>query len=195
MFENVSIKGIRKITFYIIGFLLLGIVGFKLLTAFYPLEHFEQIKKYSRENGLRTEFVYAVIHAESRFDHEAVSNKGATGLMQLLKITAEWGASELQIDGFEYGDVLDPDINIRIGCWYLQKLLKQYDGSEFLTLAAYNAGSGNVSGWIQNGKISPGEDKIENIPFPETRNYIKKVRRNEMIYKAILFFTGGSGDE
>jgi hypothetical protein len=117
-------------------------------------EYGEAIERWSRENGLEPRLIVAVILAESNFDPLALSPKGAQGLMQLMPATAA---------EFEVTDPYDPEDNIRGGVSYLGWLLERYGGDLELTLAAYNAGPEAVE---QHGGVPP---------FPETRDYIRRV--------------------
>jgi soluble lytic murein transglycosylase len=131
----------------------------------------------------------AVIRQESNFDHLALSSAGARGLMQLMPKTAGVLASRLRLpkDAYAY----DPNANVLKGSTYLDQLYSQY-GNIILTVAAYNAGPGNVQKWIKllgdPRKMSVVQkiNWIETIPFPETRNYVKKVLENMVIYDMML---------
>jgi len=174
-----------KFLFIITVLIILSVLSSAAFSRLFPIKYSREIRRYSAEYGLRESFVYAVINAESRFDASAVSEKGASGLMQLRKITADWGADELSITGYDYSRVLDPDISVRIGCWYLARLIRQY-GDERVALAAYNAGSGNVSGWLADERYSSDGRTLDAIPFSETEKYITKVMRNERVYRILL---------
>jgi len=169
----------------IIGILFLVLIStcnfiFKII---YPLHYKEIIKKYSDEYDLDIYLVAAVIRAESKFDTNAISPKGARGLMQISSITGEWASQELNIEGYSEDILYSPDVNVRIGCWYLDKLKKEFDNNLSNVLAAYNAGSGNVSKWLRNDKYSTNRTDLIEIPFTETKNYIERVKRNYKIYK------------
>ncbi len=152
----------------------------------YPIKHIEQINKYSMEYGLDPAFVCAVIHAESKFKSNAKSPKGASGLMQITEPTGKWLADEMGMEQFDYSMIYEPEVNISIGCYYLNRLLKQYDMNVETTLAAYNAGSGNVAKWLHNPDYSADGKQLTYIPFKETRDYIKRVGTNFEIYKRML---------
>lgn len=139
----------------------------------YPRSYSKAVTAYSNEFGLESELVYAVINVESSFNPRAKSNKGATGLMQLMPSTAKWCADNLKID---YTDEMlyDPSYNIRLGAYYLRYLLDKF-GSETLALTAYNAGEGNLKKWLESGESE--------IPFPETERYVKKVLFAKKIYE------------
>jgi len=145
------------------------------LRRVYPIHYKDVITRYSLEHDVDPFLVTAVIRVESRFRPEAVSAKGARGLMQVMPDTGKWIAGELGIGEFDPEMLYDPMTNLRVGTWYLAFLRREYSGDLVLTLAAYNAGRGNVSKWIQEKRWSGGEEDIDSIPFPETREYVKKV--------------------
>lgn len=109
-----------------------------ILENIYPIEYEEYVEKYSKEFNVDKHYIYSIIKAESNYDEEAESSKGAIGLMQLLPTTATEIANKLEIK-LEEGILDNPDLNIMIGTKYFSDLLKMYD-NEMLALAAYNAG-------------------------------------------------------
>ncbi len=151
----------------------------------HPYKYQETIRNYASEYQLDPLLVAAVINVESKFDPKAESSKGAKGLMQLLDDTAVWGADHIGITTFEKGQLFTPEINIRIGCWYLARLLNQYDGDKTLALAAYNGGSGNVAKWLRDPQLSPDGKSLETIPFPETEAYVERVLKQYGSYREI----------
>lgn len=127
--------------------------------------------------------IYAIIKAESNFEQDAVSHREARGLMQLMYSTAEDIAGKVNIE-LNQENILEPDININLGTKYISMLIQKYDNIN-LALAAYNAGSGNVDGWIEKGTLKADGSDIENVPFTETNNYVRKILRDYEIYKNI----------
>lgn len=156
-----------------------------VLEYLYPMEYTEYVEKYADEYNLDKHMVYAVIKAESGFNSQAVSPREAKGLMQIMDTTGEWAAKKIDIDGFQSGMLLEPDTNIRIGCWYLGYLLKQFDNNTVLALAAYNAGSGNVSKWLRDPEISSDGKTLGVIPFEETDNYVDRIQKYYKMYKKL----------
>jgi len=156
------------------------------LGALYPVKYLDIIENTSERFGLQPAFICAVIHAESRFKRDAVSAKGAGGLMQIMETTAEWAAEELKLTDFESNDIFEPETNILIGCWYLNRLFNQFGGGPDVVLAAYNAGSGNVSNWLKSPEYSDDGRTLKHIPFGETRGYIQKVNGNLKIYELLF---------
>lgn len=169
--------------------ILIAVIIFYFLFMFamkkyvYPYKYSEYVNKYSEEYELDPYLVLAVIKTESNFDSKAVSNKDAKGLMQIMDITGEWIAKELNINYFMPSMIFDPELNIRMGCWYLNNLEYEFDGNLDLILAAYNGGSGNVNKWLNHEEYSSDGENLDYIPFPETKKYVDKVKANYNIYK------------
>ncbi len=135
--------------------------------------------------------IYAVARQESRFDIDAISSAGARGVMQLMPATAKETANLLGIEYSPSRLTTDAAYNAYLGSTYLSRQLSRYEGSFILAAAAYNAGGGNVNKWIRafGNPTSPGVDPvvwIEQIPFVETRKYVKRVVANYMIYRERL---------
>ena len=175
--------GIKIIAIIVVVALLIVTIGSLrkiILKINYPQKYAEYIEKYAKENQIEKELIYAMIKAESNFKEKAKSNKDAIGLMQILDTTAYEVAEELEIE-IKKEDLINPEINIQIGTRYITKLLNIYGNVE-LAIAAYNAGIGNVNNWIQQGIIKKDGTDIENIPFKETNNYVRKIIRNYKIY-------------
>ena len=149
--------------------------SFMLFQLVVPFKYKNEIIEYSKEYGIKAEFVASVINAESRFDSQALSPKGAVGLMQLMFNTAK---SFYDGDNFDKEVLLEPKENIKIGCKYLKYLFDKYN-DEITVLACYNAGERVVSTWMNGFK------KLEKtqIKYKETLNYIEKVQKYEKIYK------------
>jgi soluble lytic murein transglycosylase len=139
----------------------------------YPLSYSEYIRVHAREHGLSPALMAAVIYTESKFHVGAKSSSGAIGLMQLTPSTARGIAIRTGGDAFRTSDLLNPEINIRYGAWYLHNLFVKYH-SERLVLAAYNAGQGNVDRWLA---------RHEPIQFAETRAYVKRVEHLKSVYR------------
>ena len=149
----------------------------------YPYKYVEYINKYSEEYELDPYLVLAVIKTESNFNKEAVSKKDAKGLMQIMDSTGEWVAEELKINNFTTSMLFDPELNIKMGCWYLNNLEHEFDENLDVVLAAYNGGSGNVNKWLSHEEYSIDGENLDYIPFPETKKYVDKVKANYNIYK------------
>lgn len=154
-----------------------------MLTKVYKLEYTEYVKKYANEYNVDEYLIYAIIKAESNFEPNAESHRGAKGLMQLMYSTAEDISKRIGIE-LNGDNILEPDININLGTKYISMLIQKYNNIN-LALAAYNAGSGNVDGWIEKGTLKSDGSDIENVPFTETNNYVRKILRDYEIYKNV----------
>ena len=154
-----------------------------MIKILYKKEYSEFVNKYAQMYNVDENLIYSIIKVESNFDANAISSQNAQGLMQLMYTTAEEVARKNNIELTEE-NILEPDINIKLGTIYLSTLLEKYECIE-VALAAYNAGSGNVDKWIENGIIKEDGSDIENIPFKETNNYVRKIIRDYEIYKKI----------
>ena len=153
-----------------------------ILKIFFVLNYQAEIINYSQIHQLNPSLVGAMIFVESGFNPNAVSQKGAMGLMQIMPGTGEWGARELGIENYSSKDLLEPPKNLRVGTWYLAYLKRLYNGNDYLALASYNAGHRNVSQWIRDGLWSGDSVKIEQIPFPETKKYLIKILFYKKVY-------------
>ena len=140
--------------------------------ARYPLRYETIVRAHAQNYDLPPTLLAAVIYSESKFDADARSGAGAVGLMQLLPETARGIAMRTGGDGFVVSDLLDPELNVRYGSWYLRNLLNRYDDVS-TALAAYHAGQGNVDAWRRQGI---------GIQFPETRDYVDKVLDAQRVY-------------
>ncbi len=150
-------------------------------------ELFPTNKDFAFDLNVDRALVLSVIRQESEFFRAAKSRTGALGLMQLMPNTAKEVAGKLKIKYQKSKLITDENYNIRLGSYYLKYLLKRYEGSKVLTLAAYNAGPANLKKWLSNmgDPRKKGIDPlvwIELIPYPETRNYIKRVLEAVWIY-------------
>jgi soluble lytic murein transglycosylase len=141
------------------------------------------VEKYSEHYQVPVEMVYGMIKAESGFRSDAVSGAGAAGLMQITEATFDWITSRLG-ENLSKGLLYDPDTNIRYGTYYLNYLFKEF-GSWDMALAAYNAGPNRVKSWTSAGDWDGSAGKLEDIPYAETRNYVKKVLKIYDNYRRI----------
>lgn len=156
----------------------------KVLKIMYPTKYEEYVNKYATEYDVDKFLVFAVIKAESNFDENAVSSKGAKGVMQLMEATAKDVAIKAGIDVTQINlseKIIEVETNIQLGTKYMAILLNRYDNIE-VALTAYNAGIGTVDNWIEKGVISADGSDIENIPYKETNNYVRKILRDYEVY-------------
>lgn len=150
----------------------------------YRQDYSNYVEKYAKENNIDPLLIYAIIKAESNFNNEAVSSKGATGLMQLMDNTAKEVAINEAVEYVSNESLLDPETNIKLGVKYFADLLNSF-GNKEVALAAYNAGMGTVQGWVDSGIINADGSNIENIPYNETNIYVRKILKDYDIYKQL----------
>ncbi|MFL6661756.1 MAG: transglycosylase SLT domain-containing protein [Rhizobacter sp.] len=150
----------------------------------YPTPYKDDIAARARELGLDVPYVLGLIRQETRFMASLRSHAGASGLMQVMPATARWTARKIGID-YTPEMITDPATNLRIGTGYLKLVLDAFDGSQALAAAAYNAGPNRPRKWREGPWLDTAV-WAENIPFPETRDYVKKVISNAAIYAALL---------
>lgn len=147
--------------------------------ALYPFPYLEEIEAWSQERQLNPLLVTALIRQESRFMPGIRSSVGATGLMQVMPETATWIAEQIKLKQFQLND---PNDNIKLGTWYLDYTHQEYSGNSMLAIASYNAGPGAVAGWVTKKGMGDPDEFVENIPYNETRGYVKSVFENYWNY-------------
>ncbi len=160
-----------------------------IMKKVYPIKYQEYVEKYAKEFSLDKNLVYSIIKVESNFKAEAVSVAGAKGLMQLMDETAEDCSNKAEFGYNIPSDLYVPEYNIRLGCYYISQLMTIYGNTE-LAVTAYNGGVGNVNSWLKDAELSDGEGGIAEIPYKETREYVKKVFNTFDIYNR-LYKTNG----
>lgn len=145
----------------------------------------DQVRPAAKNQSLDEAWVYGLMRQESRFITNARSSAGASGLMQLMPATARWVARKIGIKDYHHGRVNDTDINLLLGTSYMRMVLEGLGNHPVLASAAYNAGPGRARKW-QDVKPLEGAIYAETIPFDETRDYVRKVMTNTVIYAAML---------
>ncbi|HEX4735347.1 MAG TPA: lytic transglycosylase domain-containing protein [Thermoleophilaceae bacterium] len=145
-----------------------------------PLRHEDIIRQQAHDKHLDPALVAAVIYQESKF-RDRTSSAGARGLMQITPDTARFIAKTSGGIRFTLADLGTPQINIAYGTWYLRWLMQHYQGNTTLAVAAYNAGFNHVDRWVR-GAGGPDRFRASEIPFPETRNYVKQVLERRKDY-------------
>ncbi len=151
----------------------------------FPTPFREQVLKRTREIGLDPAYVYGLIRQESRFVMDARSHVGAAGLMQVMPATARETARYIGLSNFTADQINQRETNILIGTAYLKRALDDFGGSMAMAAAAYNAGPSRPRSW-RNGPVLDAAIWAENVPFAETRDYVKKVLANATVYAAVL---------
>ncbi|MCF8168573.1 MAG: lytic transglycosylase domain-containing protein, partial [Rhodoferax sp.] len=154
----------------------------------FPMPYRVAVQARTTQIGLDPAYVYGLIRQESRFIMDARSGVGASGLMQVMPATARWTAKKIGLTQFQPRDINDRDTNIAIGTGYLKLVLDSFNGSMPMAAAAYNAGPSRPQLWRGQSGAPMLEAAIwaENIPFTETRDYVKKVLSNTTNYAALI---------
>jgi soluble lytic murein transglycosylase len=151
----------------------------------FPMPFRAEVLAKARATGLDPAYVYGLIRQESRFVMDARSHVGASGLMQIMPATARWTARKIGVPDYKPEAIAERDMNLRLGTGYLKLVLDDFDGSQAMAAAAYNAGPSRPRRWREGGVIEPAA-WAETIPFNETRDYVKKVLSNAVYYAALL---------
>ncbi len=135
----------------------------------------------AKSNDIDVAMLYGIARQESRFSQDIVSSAGAVGLMQLMPGTARWVAKQLARADYRPNAIADAELNTQFGAYYFKYWLERLDRMPALAAAAYNAGPGRAQAWRPPAPLE-GAIWVETIPFNETRDYVKKVLANAMIY-------------
>jgi soluble lytic murein transglycosylase len=150
----------------------------------FPMPFRKDVIARATEIGLDPAYVYGLIRQESRFVMDARSSVGATGLMQLMPATARWTAKKIGMP-YSADAITDRDTNLRLGMSYLKLVLEDFGSSQALAAAAYNAGPSRPRRW-RDGPVLEPAIWAENVPFHETRDYVKRVLSNATYYAVRL---------
>lgn len=180
LLDNIK-RIIKLILFIIIVAVMVGVI----VSFVFPLTYRDEINRYSEIYDLNPFLVAAMIKVESGYNKDAVSSKDAKGLMQIGPTTGEWAAEVLGVENYNSEMLFEPEVNIRFGTWYIRQLKSEFNENMALVLAAYNAGSGNVTNWLMDERYSSDGENLSYIPFEETRNYVEKVNFNQRAYSVI----------
>ncbi len=151
-------------------------------TVTLPLRHDDIIRQQARDKRLEPSLIAAVIYAESKF-RDQTSPAGAKGLMQVTPQTAQDIARRSGATNFRVEDLSTPQVNIAYGSYHLRYLLDRYGDNEVLAIAAYNAGEGNVDRWLVRARVAGRSFRSSEIPFAETRTYVKRVMAARLRYR------------
>ncbi|MFN7729479.1 MAG: transglycosylase SLT domain-containing protein [Bdellovibrio sp.] len=167
-----------------------GIEGVRYLWQHaYPQAYKDIVTKATTEFGVASHLVWGIMKAESAYKRDVISPVGAIGLMQIMPNTGNKLAEILRVKSFTPQSLFQPEVSVRLGTKYLQRLMKQFDQNFALTAAGYNAGPHRVRGWLSSFGQLDLDEFIEHIPFLETRNYVKRVLANSYVYTQLY---GGS---
>lgn len=154
----------------------------------YPLLYADSVSRAAADQHIDPLLVHALIREESRYNPSAVSSSNAFGLMQLLPSTARGIASKTGVSVSDVNDILKPSNNLRLGAYYLSYVISRHEGNALLGVASYNGGPNAALAWSNRMKRQQSFDWdyfVENIPFRETRDYVRKVFGSYWCYQSI----------
>lgn len=158
----------------------------------YPLPFAPVVRAAAARYDMSPFLVAAVIRAESKGRPDAVSGRGAIGLMQVMPATGAWAAAHMGLGGFTPAALRRPAVNVAIGTWYLSGLVSHYHGNLSLALAAYNGGEQTVDDWLRSGAFTGSAGSHDEIPFPQTRDFVRTVLASYAVYRHLYApATGG----
>ena len=152
----------------------------------FPLAYGVEIAESAQGNQIDTSWILAIARQESAFTPDARSPAGAMGLMQLMPRTAKETAKRAKVRYKGSHQLTEPELNLKLGSYYLASLSRRYAGHRVLASAAYNAGPGRVNSWLEQRQDLPIDIWIETIPFDETRNYVQNILSFSVIYSDML---------
>lgn len=152
----------------------------------FPQPFRDIIAEASQKSGTPMEFIYSIIRQESAFNPEARSAADAFGLMQLLPSIAQQLAKQNSIAYTEPSDLYKPEVNIALGAFELKSLMNKYKNQFILAVSGYNANDSAIRGWLNSRFRTDPVEFIEEVPYEETRTYIKLVLRNYVFYQRLL---------
>jgi soluble lytic murein transglycosylase len=164
-----------------------------ILKVIFPLEYWDLLRQHATLRNLDPYLVAALVAQESTFQADVQSAANAWGLMQVVPPTGRRYAARLGITRFTTRRLTDPEVNVRIGTAYFSDLLRRYDGSPAHALAAYNAGENRVDRWRAERPNLEQDEFIDDIPFPETQNYVKRILGTAEDYRLLYGRTAGDG--
>lgn len=160
----------------------------EILQVLFPLDYWPLLQYHARANNLDPYLVAALVGQESTFDAGIVSSAKAIGLMQIMPATGRQYAKKLGIKPFSTSRLTEPEVNVRIGTRYFSELIQRFGGAHF-ALASYNAGESRIDRWQDERGPIPQDEFIDDIPFPETQNYVKRILGTAEDYRR-LYGTG-----
>jgi soluble lytic murein transglycosylase len=165
----------------------------EILTVIFPVDHWDLIRRHAAAHQLDPYLMAALIAQESTFQADIRSSANAWGLMQIIPSTGRRYAQRLRIRPFSTWRLTEPEVNVRIGMTYFAELLRQF-GDPAPALAAYNAGENRVARWLAERPGIDRDEFIDDIPFPETQNYVKRVLGTAEDYRLLYGGAPAAGD-
>ncbi len=165
----------------------------EMLKVLFPVAFWDQIKRHSKVRGLDPYMIAALTAQESTFDPQVRSHANAVGLMQVLPSTGSRYARRIGLRRFRPAMLTVPDTNIRLGTAIFADMVERFDGGTHLALASYNAGEGAVARWVAARPGIARDEFIDDIPYPETQNYVKRIVGTAEDYRRLYGELGATG--
>ncbi len=162
----------------------------EVLTVIFPLDYWDLIQTHAKKHDLDPFLIAALMAQESTFDADIKSSANAWGLMQILPSTGARVARQIGLQPFSAASLTTPEINVRLGTQYFADLVRRFNGNTAAALASYNAGENRVDRWLAERPGLDRDEFIDNIPFPETQGYVRKILGTAEDYRALYGRTG-----
>lgn len=158
----------------------------RIARAEYPCRYSEYVTYYAAKYDIDPLILYSFIRTESNFDPAAQSDAGARGLMQITEVTFDWIKTKIAPDeDLTFGDLFDPETNIRFGSYFVAYCLLRYDNHLATAAAAYHSGVGTVDGLLADPACSPDGQTLTHYPYPQMRRYVHKITTGYQRYQEI----------
>ena len=185
--DQAPAQGIRYIKHYLPDYLFLPMDPGtqRVWRLAFPLPYWDALQRSARAQGLDPYMFAALVRQESEFDTHAVSPANAYGLSQVLPPTARMLSRKVRVGHFSPGMLFQPEINLKIGTYYLKSLLDSVGGRWDAALASYNAGRSRAVDWLHRAQYQESAEFVENIPITQTREYVQSIFRNADIYRRL----------
>lgn len=151
----------------------------------FPQPYYDDVKKMSDKTLIPTSLIYSIMKQESAFNEKTRSSADAIGLMQMIPRLAKHISKKFTVSYSKPEDLYNPNINIQLGSFELMEQVRRQSGQLTFVAAAYNAGPNALAGWLKTRKRPDIVEFIEEIPYDETRTYVKIIARNKLFYERI----------
>lgn len=161
-------------------------VFLKYTDLLFPQPYLEDVKKMSEKTSIPVSLIYSIMKQESAFNEKTRSSADAIGLMQMIPRLAKHISKKFTVGGYSKPeDLYNPNVNIQLGSFELMEQVRRQSGQLTFVAAAYNAGPNALAGWLKTRKRPDILEFIEEIPYDETRTYVKIIARNKLFYERI----------
>ncbi|MFM9277751.1 lytic transglycosylase domain-containing protein [Paenibacillus jiagnxiensis] len=166
----------RVLLVLFVAFVLFLFLSSNWMSWFYPIHYKDEIREHAQMYEVDPFLIASIIRVETNYETSKESRRGALGLMQLMPDTAQWIMDKTGFPRVPLELIRDePDMNIKLGTWYVHSLGEQFQNNPVAMIAAYNAGPGKVKEWMREGVWDGREQTVKQIPFGETRHYVQRV--------------------